>query len=81
MALATLGWLLVIVGPPLGVATPMIPIGFIIFGTGVALVIRNSPRGRSVIRLGAAWFARRWPRLYRRFPRKLRAVLHEGETL
>lgn len=69
------GWTLIVVGPPLGVATPMIPIGFVIFGAGLGLVVRNSPRGRAVVRGGAAWTARRYPKAYARLPRKLRRVI------
>ena len=74
-ALAGAGWTLVVLGPPIGVATPMIPIGFVIFGAGVGLVARNSPRGRRIVRGGSALFARRFPRAYRRMPPKLRQTL------
>ena len=73
--LALVGWLLIVIGPPLGAATPMIPIGFVIFGVGVGLVVKHSPRGRRIIRRCSAWCEPRMPWVYSKMPRKLKAAL------
>ena len=70
-----LGWTMVVTGPPIGLATPMIPIGFVIFGAGATLVIRNSDRGRKYIRARSRWAERRWPNAYGQMPAKLRKEL------
>ena len=74
-AKAALGWTMVVTGPPIGLATPMIPIGFVIFGAGATLVIRNSDKGRRFIRTRSRWAARRWPNAYGKMPAKLRREL------
>ena len=73
--LAGTGWVLIALAPPVGLATPMIPIGFVVLGAGLGLVVRNSPRGRRVIRRGAAWTARRYPKAYTRMPKGFRRML------
>ena len=57
-----LGVLLMMFGPIIGLPTPG-PLGFILFGFGAALVLRNS-----------AWARRRYVRYSRRYPRVQRAV-------
>lgn len=57
-----LGVFLMIFGPIIGLPTPG-PLGFILFGAGLALVLRNS-----------RWARRRYVRYSRRYPRVQQAV-------
>jgi hypothetical protein len=57
-----LGGVLIVFGPIIGLPTPG-PLGFILFGFGAALVLRNS-----------AWVRRRYVRYARRYPRVRRVV-------
>ena len=70
-----LGWTMVVTGPPIGLATPMIPIGFVIFGAGATLVIRNSENGRRFIQTRSRWAERKWPKAYGKMPSGLRKTL------
>ncbi len=56
------GVALMIFGPIIGLPTPG-PLGFVLFGIGLALVLRNSGAAR-----------RRYVRMARRYPRVQRAV-------
>ncbi len=62
MAQLGLGFFLMIFGPIIGLPTPG-PLGFILFGFGAALVLRNS-----------FWARRRYVRYSRRYPRVQRAM-------
>ena len=73
--LTGVGWVMVVTGPPIGLATPMIPIGFVIFGAGATLVMKNSESGRRFIHSRSRLAARKWPRAYGKMPRKLRDSL------
>gem|GEM_PF-4265000 len=75
LVLTVVGWCLIIIGPPLGAATPMIPIGFVIFGVGVGLVVQNSESGRRFINRGSRWGYSKFPWLYNRMPTKIRMAL------
>ncbi len=57
-----LGGVLIVFGPIIGLPTPG-PLGFILFGFGAALVLRNS-----------AWARRRYVRYARPYPRVQRVV-------
>ena len=77
--LATIGWVCAIIGPIIGLVTPIIPIGFIIFGVGVGLIIKNSPRGKALINHSSRWAEGKFPKIYGRMPRALRDTLRGEE--
>ena len=69
------GWILMIVGPLIGGPLPG-PLGFIFFGAGLALVLRNS-----------RWARRRYTMLKKRYPKvggwsdwALRRRVKSGQT-
>ncbi len=62
--LSVLGGLLILLGIPIGIATPLIPIGLPIIITGVVLLGRNSDFGRHLMEKTLA----RWPKLERFAP-------------
>ena len=70
-SLAACGAGLVVLGGPVGVLTPMLPVGFVVSGFGAGLVVRNSRRGRRVVE-GA--FSR-YPAVSGRVPAKVRRMI------
>lgn len=69
--LTALGGTLVVLGAPVGVATPFLPVGFLVSGAGAALIVRNSPAGRRLILRAFE----RYPRVSSRVPMRMRRLI------
>lgn len=78
LALATLGWVMFVIGPLIGLVVPVIPIGLMIFLIGTGLVFRNSDRGKRWIQAATRWAEARFPKLYGFMPARVRTFLAEG---
>ena len=77
-ALATLGWVMFVIGPLIGLVVPVIPIGLAIFLIGTGLVFRNSTRGKVWIQAANRWAEARFPKLYGFMPARVRSFLADG---
>ena len=69
--LAACGAGLIVLGGPVGIATPMLPVGFLVSGFGAGLVVRNSRRGRRVVE----GVFDRYPSMSGRVPPKVRRMI------
>ena len=70
-----LGGTLVVLGAPVGVATPFLPVGFLVSGAGAALIVRNSPAGRRFLEDAFE----RYPKVSSRVPVRMRRMIF-GQT-
>ena len=77
LTLATIGWVMFVVGPLIGLVVPVIPIGLVIFLVGTGLVFNNSERGKRWIQAASRWAEGRFPKLYGYMPKRVKTLLAE----
>ena len=75
LTLATIGWMMFVIGPLVGLVVPVIPVGLIIFLVGTGLVFNNSVRGKRWIQAASRWSEARFPKLYGYLPKRVKVLL------